>query len=232
MRGREATLRRRSVIRQNSSMEPTEPRTAATVVVARPGPEGVEVLLLRRSAGSRFAPGYVVFPGGVVEPEDERRAGAWFGDRTERVRAGAVRELAEEAGLVLTAEGLHPAGGSSVDEMVAAAPPALDDLHEMARWLAPEFLEVRYDAWFYSVVAPPETTATPDMGEIDLAWWERPVDALARHPLWTALMWPTFRTLEALVGCSSVEDVARLRVEQEPPPLSPLARTTSPEYRG
>jgi 8-oxo-dGTP pyrophosphatase MutT (NUDIX family) len=213
-------------------MEPVEPRVAATVVVARPGVGGVEVLLLRRSAGNRFAPGYVVFPGGVVDPDDERRAAEWFGDPAERVRACAVRELAEEAGLVLTRDGLRPrVDGAPIDRMVGAAPPRVDDIHQMARWLAPEILEVRFDAWFYSVVAPAGTAATPDMAEVDLAWWERPADALARHPLWTALLWPTYRTLEALVGCSSVDDVARLRVEQEPPPPSLLATYTSPEWR-
>ncbi len=213
-------------------METVEPRPAATVIVARPGTAGVEVLLLRRSAASRFAPGYVVFPGGVVDPDDERRAEAWFGDAAQRVRACAVRELAEEAGLVLTGDGLRPRpAGLSIDRMVAASPPAVDDLHEMARWLAPEILPVRFDARFYAVVAPAGTTATPDMEEVDLAWWERPGDALARHGLWTALMWPTYRTLEALAGCSSVDEVVRLRVEQEPPPPSLLASATSPEWR-
>ncbi|HEY7283407.1 MAG TPA: NUDIX domain-containing protein [Actinomycetota bacterium] len=213
-------------------MEPTDPRPAATVVVARPGPSGVEVLLLRRSAGSRFAPGYVVFPGGVADRADERRAAAWFGDAAQRMRACAVRELAEEAGLALTADGLRPTDGASIDDMVSSSPPAVDDLHEMARWLAPEVLPVRFDAWFYSVIAPAGTAATPDMEEVDLAWWERPADALARFQLWTALMWPTYRTLEALAVCSSVDEVARLRVRQEPPPSSPLARAASPEYRG
>jgi len=211
-----------------------DPRLAATVVVARPAsePAGVEVLLLRRSAASRFAPGYVVFPGGVVDLADERLATEWFGDPGEAVRACAVRELAEEAGLIMTARGLLPlAHGESIGHAVAAAPPSPDALPEMARWLAPEFLAVRFDAWFYAVAAPAGTEATPDMVEVDLAWWERPADALARHPLWTALMWPTYRTLEALAECESVDDVLRLRVPQEPPPESLLAGYTSPEYR-
>jgi 8-oxo-dGTP pyrophosphatase MutT (NUDIX family) len=209
-----------------------EPRPAATVVVARPGSSGLEVLLLRRSPASRFAPGYVVFPGGVVDPGDQRRAVAWFGDAGEAVRACAVRELAEEANLVLTAGGPAPlAPGASIDDVVATSPPAREALHEMARWRAPEILPVRFDAWFYAVAAPAGTTAAPDMVEVDRAWWERPADALARHPLWTALMWPTYRTLEALAVCSSVDEVVRLRVPQEQPPESLLATYTSPEWQ-
>src|SRR5262249_33401969 len=148
------------------------------------------------------------------------------------VRACAVRELAEEAGLVLTAEGLRPLDpGETIAAAVSAAPPRAEALPETARWLAPEFLPVRFDAWFYAVAARAGTEATPDRVEVDLGWWERPADALERHPLWTALMWPTYRTLEALAGCASVDDVLRLRVPQEPPPESLLAGYTSPEYR-
>ena len=222
-----------------------DPRPAATVVVARPaqGPAadpprepaelaGVEVLLLRRSAVSRFAPGYVVFPGGVVDPSDDHLAAEWFGDPSEAVRACAVRELAEEAGLVLTAEGLRPlAPGESIARAVGQAPPTAGALPEMAKWRAPEVLAVRFDACFYAIAASAGTEAIPDMVEVDLAWWERPGDALARHPLWTALLWPTYRTLEALAECATVDDVLRLRVPQEPPPESLLAGYTPPAYR-
>src|SRR5205823_14922411 len=42
--------------------------------------------------------------------------------------------------------------------------------------------------------------------------------------------WPTFRTLQRLAGCSSVEDVLALRVQPEPPPMPGHGR--SPEWRG
>ena len=48
-------------------------RPAATIVVARPGQGGVKVLMLRRSAASRFVPGFLVFPGGAIDPGDEIR---------------------------------------------------------------------------------------------------------------------------------------------------------------
>ena len=48
-----------------------EIREAASAVVARDAEEGLEVLVLERSAASRFLPGYVAFPGGSTE-EGER----------------------------------------------------------------------------------------------------------------------------------------------------------------
>lgn len=49
---------------------PPEPRPAATVVLARDGTRGVEALLLRRPARSRFAADAWVFPGGRVDAAD------------------------------------------------------------------------------------------------------------------------------------------------------------------
>src|SRR6266571_5289633 len=54
------------------------PRPAATIVLARAAPgHGVEVLVLRRSEASRFAPGFVVFPGGAEDPDDDELARRW-----------------------------------------------------------------------------------------------------------------------------------------------------------
>ncbi|MDP9342686.1 MAG: NUDIX hydrolase [Actinomycetota bacterium] len=208
---------------------PPEPQPAATVVVARPGRGGVEVLVLRRAAGSRFAPGFVVFPGGVVDPRDGDLAARWFGDRSEEFRACAVRELAEEAGLVATSTGLRPmVPGEDPLVAISQAPPSVEALPEMARWVAPAFLSVRFDARFFAVAAPAGTVARPDGVEIDHAEWARPAAVLEGHRLYESIMWPTYRTLQRLAGCASVEEVLALRVEQEPPPMPGRAR--SPEW--
>ena len=98
------------------------PRDAATVMLLRDRPapgEGVEVLMVRRHAESRFVPDAFVFPGGRIEPEDcsaeieacshefdigeahrripdmsppERALGAWV---------AAIRETFEEVGILL-----------------------------------------------------------------------------------------------------------------------------------
>ncbi len=85
-----------------------EIRKAASVVAVREGADAPEVLVVRRSEASRFLPGYVVFPGGAVDADDAQLAQDWFGTPDEAARAGAVRELAEEVGLVLTSGGSCP----------------------------------------------------------------------------------------------------------------------------
>ena len=78
---------------------PSTPRSAATLVVLRDSPTGMEVLLTVRPKELRFMGGAVVFPGGAVE----------VGDRDER--AAALREAFEEVGFPsLDPDRLVPAG--------------------------------------------------------------------------------------------------------------------------
>jgi 8-oxo-dGTP pyrophosphatase MutT (NUDIX family) len=95
---------------------PAAPRNAATVMLLRPcPPDGVEVLMLRRTAAMKFAPGAYVFPGGSVDEADFSAEigwhgpspadfGIWLGCSAELARAlvcAAVRETFEESGVLL-----------------------------------------------------------------------------------------------------------------------------------
>lgn len=73
--------------------EPAATRPAATVLLLRDTPQGLEVLMTRRSATASFAPGAFVFPGGVIDPG-------------ETPAAAAVRESFEELGLTLAPDRL------------------------------------------------------------------------------------------------------------------------------
>jgi 8-oxo-dGTP pyrophosphatase MutT (NUDIX family) len=208
---------------------PVTPRPAATIVLARdvPGAPGVEVLVLRRSAVSRFAPGFVVFPGGTVSAEDAGLAARWFGDASEALRACALRELAEEAGLVLTADGVQEAPGRLPGEP-GLPPPAASRIAELAHWIAPAFLPVRFDARFFGAVAGPGVRPVPDGVEIEQAWWARPQEVLDAADGGAApLMWPTLVFLRALTACGSAAQVSALRVPQVEP--GPEARFPSVE---
>jgi recombination protein RecT len=191
--------------------------------VAREGPDGVEVLVLERSAESRFAPGFFVFPGGAVEPGDEALAERWFGSAEETSRACAVRELYEEAGLLATAGGLVAADPRDPIEGLEFTPPDRVEMPELSRWIAPDILPVRFDARFYSVAAPPDLDPVPDGVEIARGWWTPAEHVVAQAAAGEApLMWPTFKTLQALRECATVQDVLALRMEQvEPPGLKP-----------
>ena len=200
-------------------MAAVEPRPASTVIVARrPAGSPVEVLLVERSAASRFAPSFVVFPGGTVESGDDQLSTRLFGTPTEVHRACAVRELAEETGLVLTVDGLRRAVGARPGDP-GLPPPAIAQLTEIARWVAPESLAVRFDARFFVVDAGQGgVVPRPDGVEAHRAWWDRPNDLLASHRAGdTLLMWPTLRMLEALARCRTLDHVRELRVGQEPP---------------
>lgn len=99
------------------------PSDAATVMLLRPCPDknikDVEVLLVVRNRKSRFVPGYYVFPGGVVDPEDfesgvenyvrgfgRREAFQILQDMSHPDKAlgawvAAIRETFEEVGILL-----------------------------------------------------------------------------------------------------------------------------------
>lgn len=193
-------------------------RSAATIVLARPArsPRGVEILVLRRAATARFAPGFVVFPGGAVDPADADLAASWFGSSDHAPRACAVRELVEETGMLLGADGVAEASGLPT---AWTAPPGLDLIPEIARWIAPEFLETRFDARFFAARCGAGVRPKPDPREAEAAWWARASDLLDGHRSGEVLLaWPTLKMLEALASCRSVDAVLALRVPQVAPP--------------
>jgi 8-oxo-dGTP pyrophosphatase MutT (NUDIX family) len=190
-------------------------RKAASVIAVRPAPSGPQILVLERGPSNRFLPGYVVFPGGAVDAEDEALAERWFGDPAEAARAGAIRELAEEAGLGLTASGMIEV--SSL-EPIDLAPPAADALPEVAHWVAPEQVPVRFDARFFAAIAPGGLVPKPDGGETAAAWWTS-AGELVRE--WEGgsrkLYWPTYFTMMHLAECRTVEDLVDLRFQTREP---------------
>lgn len=209
-------------------MEQERPiRAAASAICVRPGGSGPEVLVVRRSDESRFLPGYVAFPGGAVDPEDEAHAVRWFADATHIQRAAAIRELIEEVGLALTAAGLVAAGPAAPFAAVDAMPPSVDDLSEMAHWVAPPEVPVRFDARYYSLTGPAGLEPIPDGVEAADAWWIHPGTLLRE---WDAgghkLYWPTWLTLTHLAGCATVAEVRSLRFETRDP--TPEEETSMP----
>jgi 8-oxo-dGTP pyrophosphatase MutT (NUDIX family) len=205
-------------------------REAATVIVARDRDRGLEVLVVERAAGQRFLPGYVAFPGGSVDETDAELAARWFGDPAEAARATAVRELAEEAGLAITANGPVATGPRDPLKMVDASPPPSDDLVEIARWIAPERIPIRFDARYFAVRAPGGLEPAPDGTETAHAWWMSPAELLDGFRSGERkLYWPTYFTTVALEACSTVADLLALRLDTREPigdELEQLPRST------
>ncbi len=195
-----------------------EIREAASVVVVREHPGGPQVLVVERSRASRFLPGYVVFPGGAVDAGDAALAASWFGATSEAARAAAVRELAEEAGLVLTGRGLEAANLYDPLHPVMIAPPQSGQLHELARWVAPREVTVRFDARYFAVTAPASVEPVPDGTEAALAWWVTPGRLLEEWEHGARMLyWPTLMTVMELARCRSAAELMALTIETREP---------------
>jgi 8-oxo-dGTP pyrophosphatase MutT (NUDIX family) len=189
-------------------------RRAASAVCVRPAPDGFEVLVVERGAESRFLPGYIAFPGGAVDAEDESRAERWFGDRADAPRAAAVRELAEEVGIALTANGFVEA-----TNLVAAdeAPPRLEQITPLCHWVAPLDVPVRFDARYFTIEGN-GVAQRADGGEIARTWW---VDPRVLMQEWERgdhkLYWPTWVTVREVAACASAAEAMALTFEARQP---------------
>jgi 8-oxo-dGTP pyrophosphatase MutT (NUDIX family) len=171
----------------NLSGEVTVPREAATVIVLRGGDETLEVLLVRRTSRARFMGGVWVFPGGAVD------AGEGEGDAAQRT--AAIRELHEEAGIVL----------DDPDELV-----------RFSRWITPAEVVVRFDTHFFLAPMPEGQEPQIDGHEIVAHGWFTPDAALEAHQDGAIeLVFPTINHLEQLsefVTADAILDYARDRV--------------------
>jgi 8-oxo-dGTP pyrophosphatase MutT (NUDIX family) len=174
---------------------PSTPRSAAGIVLLRRGGKhserALEVLLLKRSEEAKFMPGVWVFPGGALDAAD--------GEGEHGHRACAMRELAEEAGIEL---------------------PAGEELVLFSRWVTPEVISTRFDAWFFLALAPAHSPPRADGVETTDARWFQPAEALASQeagdlrlafPTIHQLRWlSAFRTSDEALAAyrgSSVESV-------------------------
>ncbi len=202
-----------------------ELRLAASVIAGRDGSAGLELLVIERSRSSRFLPGYVAFPGGATDPGDAALAVEWFGTADEISRACAIRELSEETALALTVDGLGPIGSWDPLSPVGMAPPTPEQLPEIAHWIAPEEVPVRFDARYFAVESIDGLDPTPDGSEAASAWWATAEELLTDHEAGRRkLYWPTFFTMTHLAECSSVADLLALRIETREPTEDDVAR--------
>lgn len=201
-------------------------RKAASLIAVRDGDDGPEVLVLERTDTSRFLPGYVVFPGGAVDPEDHARAMAWFGEEGQAARAAAVRELAEEVGLIVTSDGVQRADAHRDPlAVVRDAPPEVGGLPEVAHWVAPASVRVRFDATYFAVATGPGVEPEVDGTEAARAWWTSP---RALMDEWGSgerkLYWPTYFTMSELTACGSSAALMALRLRTREPDDDELDR--------
>jgi 8-oxo-dGTP pyrophosphatase MutT (NUDIX family) len=177
----------------------TRARQAATVILLRDrvgaagGSEELEVLLVRRTPEARFMGGVWVFPGGAVD--------AGEGDGDESHRAAAIRELREEAAIVLE----DPA-----------------KLVKFSRWITPAEVKVRFDTHFFLACLPAGQEPAIDGQEcVDMGWFT-PRAALDAHRAdEIALVFPTIKHLEQLCEFASVDELLAHARGRDVQPVQP-----------
>jgi 8-oxo-dGTP pyrophosphatase MutT (NUDIX family) len=174
-----------------NSGEATPPRQAATVILLRGEATTLEVLLVKRTEKARFMGGVWVFPGGAVDDDDGEHAH----------RAAAVRELSEEAGVLL---------------------PDPNALVEFSRWITPAEVTVRFDTRFFLAELPDGQEPAVDGEEcVDQGWFtpQGALNAFAREEI--VLVFPTIKHLEQLSRFSTVAQLLDYASGRQVLPVQP-----------
>lgn len=205
--------------------DPAPLRPAATVLLLRDTPQGIEVLMTRRSMTASFAPGAYVFPGGGIDAADAqahaqstRRATQSDLHLTQAI--AAIRESFEELGVLLArhADGSHvtTADIASLDRKAPFAAQcrergltlAGDEVFVLAHWVTDRDLPRRFDVPFLVARMPEGQSPVADEAEQFEPVWVRPAEALARHAAGGFfIIFPTVRTLEKLQHYADVDAV-------------------------
>jgi len=183
------------------------PRVAASVIVVRDGERGLELLLVQRTPAARFMGGVWVFPGGSVDRADyaaDDPDGLHFA-----LRAAAVREVAEEAGIRLD---------------------GADELALFSRWITPAHLATRFDTWFFVAPAPWGAEPRVDGEECVAVQWTTAAQALAAHAAGQLpLVFPTIKHLERLRPFGSVAELVEHAHASVVEPVEPRVVTIGDE---
>lgn len=209
---------------------------AATVVIARDGAHGLEILVIERAKGMGFAGGAIAFPGGKVDAGDAPAGPAFEGfeglDPHDALgRVTAVREAFEETGILLSS-------GPAIDDTLRDLLRPMSDRHEIAfadllarighrlsarvltpfaRWLPPAGLHKRFDTLFYLAALPDGEVHLADGTEAVHARWARPAELLTEADRGAiSILFPTRCNLARL---ALFDDTRTLLADPTPPPF-------------
>ncbi len=217
-------------------MPPVVPVAAATILMLRDGPTGLEVFMVVRHHQIDFASGALVFPGGKIDPGDYEARD--YCTHTENVnnedlalKVGAIREAFEECGILLARdeseelidgtrlsqlEGLRAQLNSNEisiadflrgENMILAC----DLLQHFAHWITPAMMPKRFNTHFYLAKAPEDHVAMHDGHESVDSIWISPQDVLERGKEGKfTLILPTRLNVEMLGQSKSVEEAMNM----------------------
>jgi len=238
-----------------------QPRLSSAVMLLRdhPSAQGIEVFMVRRVIQSDFMPDVYVFPGGSVSDGDrtaEQAEGVCapvapsaadpeghtaLGSGT---RAAAIRELFEEAGILLAynsgvmlafneenkgrfrayRQAFNQRKGSLVDMARAEQLTlATNHLGYFAHWITPEAMPKRFDTHFFLTTTPAGQQADYDHLETSEGVWIAPAEALTRHERGDfPLVFATIHQLRDLAMFASVKEALESTMTHHVPTTQPV----------
>jgi glyoxylase-like metal-dependent hydrolase (beta-lactamase superfamily II)/8-oxo-dGTP pyrophosphatase MutT (NUDIX family) len=181
------------------------PKDAAAIKLLK-HPTDPKVFWLKRNPKLMFMGGFHAFPGGQLDKDDLAiKVENCDGDDEAAMRACAVREFFEEAG-VLLARGPCPLAQEELAGMRRALSEKKKSFRQIleengleidgsalpgaGRWVTPPFAPRRFDTWFFLGWLPEGQEATVELGELESGEWIRPSDALARWQRGEIIMAP------------------------------------------
>ena len=190
---------------------------------------GLEVLLTQRPATMAFAADMHVFPGGAIDPGDAdprvaARSRPASDSEEAAARAAAVRELFEEAGVLLaegrgawpSADRVAEARAGLLDGSATIADVAetldvdlrTDLLAPLSRWVTPPFVDRRFDVRFFAAELPAAAIPSFVGDEVVAHRWITPRAALDERAAGTIGLWvPTSATLQQIEYVRSVDQI-------------------------
>jgi 8-oxo-dGTP pyrophosphatase MutT (NUDIX family) len=209
------------------------PVPAATILLVRDAPNGLEVFMVKRHHQIDFVAGALVFPGGKAQKTDFDAGLAQYADGIEgwseemrALSAAAIREAFEESGILMARDGktgkfvdgerlvalesyrhkLEKAEISLLDMLKAEhLRLACDELARFAHWITPDNMPKRFDTHFFLASSPVGHAGRHDGRESVDSVWIRPEDAIADRKRWNVIF-PTKLNLMKLARSKTVAE--------------------------
>lgn len=235
-------------MRNNEQKQAAAPVPAATIMILRDAPQGMEVFMVKRHHQIDFVAGALVFPGGKVSGGDFDAALDEYMDGNEgwsgpmcAIAAAAIREAFEESGILYARE---PGARELVSsERIAALAPyrkaldsheinlldflreeklhlACDQLVHFAHWITPDNMPKRFDTHFFVAHAPSGHIGAHDGHESVDSVWITPQNAINDRKKWNVIF-PTKLNLMKLATCKNVDETLRVARAHTPITVTP-----------
>jgi len=195
------------------------PKDAAAIILLKDRADP-KVFWVKRSPKLSFMGGFHTFPGGQLD-KDDHTITVTGSDLPEssRMRVCAIREMFEEAGVLVARGSEHLSAESlqlkrrDLENGLKSFKQILNDdnleietssLVDAGRWVTPPFAPKRFDTWFFLAWLSNGQEPSVEPGELEFGEWIRPADAVASWKRGEIIMAPPtlhiIKTLAAKAG--------------------------------